>query len=358
MFLWRYRAAKDRVGEWVFSRAQSSRFCSVLYYAYFSPAFHWELFATTRAIGKYRERLESGERCAVLRRNAHRLEKGLLMRPRREVFALDFIEETVEQFARRAEGSYSEEEAAELAWARAVLAEYFEIVGEESVVVRAAKRVFEHACMNFREEPPADPKVTRIPYLRELEGEPPVEYDALYQLALRRRSTRWFHAKPVPREAVEKAVAVATQAPSACNRQPYEFRIFDEPEMVAEVAGLAPGARGFSHNIPAVAVMVGHLDNYFSEGDRHLIYIDSSLAAMGFMYALESLGLSSCPLNWPDSERLERKMAAKLGLERYQRVIMLIAFGYPDETGLVAHSQKKSPAELCRYNELKGGPKS
>ncbi|SVE23497.1 uncharacterized protein METZ01_LOCUS476351, partial [marine metagenome] len=44
----------------------------------------------------YLKRLhEKSENVFLLRRNVHRLEKGLLMRPRRPVFGLKYIEELV-----------------------------------------------------------------------------------------------------------------------------------------------------------------------------------------------------------------------------------------------------------------------
>ncbi len=39
-------------------------------------------------------------------------------------------------------------------------------------------------------------------------------------------------ARPVERSKIDRAIAVASQAPSACNRQPFVFRVFDDPELV------------------------------------------------------------------------------------------------------------------------------
>jgi len=63
------------------------------------------------------------------------------------------------------------------------------------------------------------------------------------------------------------------------------------------------------------------------------------------MLALETLGLSSCPINWPDIESRERKIAKRLGLGAHERVVMLIATGYAMAEGGVPFSQKKC-AEL------------
>ncbi|MDA6709794.1 hypothetical protein OSL02_26220, partial [Escherichia coli] len=78
---------------------------------------------------------------------------------------------------------------------------------------------------------------------------------------------------------------------------PYEYRIFDDPELVKVVADIPFGAGGYSHQIPTIAVVIGKLDSYFSPRDRHAIYVDGSLSAMTFMYALDTLGVSSCVIN-------------------------------------------------------------
>jgi len=71
---------------------------------------------------------------------------------------------------------------------------------------------------------------------------------------------------------------------------------------------------------------------------------------MTFMLALETLGLSSCPINWPDIEALEKRMEKALGLEGHQRPIMCMAVGYPDPEGMVAFSEKRNIDEIRKYN--------
>ena len=75
------------------------------------------------------------------------------------------------------------------------------------------------------------------------------------------------------------------------------------------------------------------------------------MASMAFMYALETVGLASCGLNWHDSGTQEKRMSSLLGLSPSERVIMLISIGYPDPDGMVAYSQKKDLELLRSYNK-------
>lgn len=292
------------------------------------------------------DRRSPGHTSSLLRRNTHRLEKGLISRPRREVFALQYIEETVAVYERIILTGCSDG-SLELSWAHDVLREYFDTAGDHPILnplgVRFKKLPRPTSCSA------AGRAESRRPYLRKLD-EITVDYDSLLKLAERRRSVRWFEQRKVPRDLLHQALAVATLSPSACNRQPFEFRIFDDPELVHQVAELPTGTVGYARNFPCVIVVVGKLRYYYDEKDRHVIYIDGALASMSFVFALETLGLASCCINWPDIEEREQAAEKLLKLEADERPVMFIAVGYPDPTGLVPYSEKRPSEQLCRFN--------
>lgn len=318
------------------------RILSVLYYSLLNPRFGREQLGVLRGRARYlRHRTEAP--VALLRRNIHRLEKGLTMRPRSPIFARDYIEETVEAYARVSEDCDAHDPTR--IWATHVLLEYFRIVDRAKEIDRAQHR--------FRALPSIESSVPdavlspqKIPRRRADSWQSSVTYEEFLSLCRQRRSVRWFQPRPVESALLEKAIAAALQAPSACNRQPFEFRLFLNPLEAQTVAALAMGTTGYAHQIPALIVIIGDLSCFEHERDRHVPYVDASLAGMQLMLALETLGLSSCPINWPDVEILERKMEAMLKLEPYQRPIMLIAIGFADPDGGVAHSEKKSVRQV------------
>ncbi|MEO1429735.1 MAG: nitroreductase family protein [Cyanobacteria bacterium J06633_8] len=334
----------SHIEELIIRICASSKFTSILYYSLFSKAFWREFHGVIYGKLKYYKNLKQAKNSDYLiRRNIHRLEKGLIMKPRRNVFAKEYIEETVKSYEIAVNGKKGKSLIdCELQWAHDVLKEYFSVVGSDPKIDRARQKFL--ALESIR----SDGKY--IPYKRDLNTSLGVSYEQFLQLSWQRRSVRWYEQKPVPRELIDKAVTAAALSPSACNRQPFEFRVFDEPELIQKVASIPMGTKGFSHNFPAIVVVIGNLNAYFNERDRHVIYIDASLASMSFMYALETLGLSSCPINWPDMEPQESKMASLLNLEPDERVIMLISVGYPDPDGMVPYSQKKSLNQIRRYN--------
>lgn len=280
-----------------------------------------------------------------LRRNIHRIEKGLAMQPRRASFGAEYIAETMEFYLHAVssanDGALSSEE---LTWAHDVLAEYFDVVDESNRAVKEAKERF--ALLPVVESCGYKPyRASERPALA-------VSYDNLVSLAQRRRSVRWFDSRPVERELIDKALDVARMAPTACNRLPYEFLVFDSPEDVATVGAVPAGASGYYHQIPTLIVVKGDLSAYFSARDRHAIYVDASLAAMSFLFAAETLGLGASVINWPDFEPLEAKLQRVLGLKPYERIVMLMAVGYADADGVIPFSQKKHLDVLRRFATL------
>ena len=123
--------------------AKSAFLCSV-YYAFCSSSFRREQRAVVCGSLKYMRQAWNPSGCQyLLRRNIHLLEKGLLMRPRRGVFALDYIQEAVACYGRAFQlGKTSPELVcqSELQWAADVLTRYFEVTGPHAIINRLRDR--------------------------------------------------------------------------------------------------------------------------------------------------------------------------------------------------------------------------
>ena len=313
-----------------------------LYYAFYRHDFDREMRSVLSARRRYHRAITGIQPSSyLLRRNIHRLEKGLIMKPRRAVFGDGYIGETVNYYLLcRANNALV---SSECRWAEDVLASYFSVVGT-TPKIELARKLFESSTLQMRSslEVPA-----YVPFRYSSLSPSQVNYDDLTALCERRHSVRWFDDQPVPGALLDAAIAVAATAPSACNRQPYKFYVFDDPERARKVGSIPMGTAGFSDNFQSLIVVVGDLSAYPMEKDRHIIYIDSGMAVMQLQLALETLGLSSCTINWPDIERHEREMAELLNLADYQRPTMLVAVGYADANALVPYSAKKTFGDLA-----------
>ncbi|TLX77092.1 hypothetical protein E9993_05255 [Labilibacter sediminis] len=310
------------------------------FYFVFSKSFGHELKMFISARKDYlKKKHNKTDNLFLLRRNIHRLEKGLLMKNRRNIFALDYIEETVELFKNIAETTpYNDQ----IKWANDILTEYFKVTSSAPKIDRAHK-IYKPIILKL------DTSLTFTPYLAKTHHVNSKE--AFKTLAQNRKSVRYFDNTKLPdRKLMDEAVEIAALAPSSCNRQPFYFRIIDEPEMVKKVSHLPGGTKGFAENIVAIVAVIGQMNVSPSISDRHLMYVDGSLAAMNFMLALESMGIASCPLNWPEDKAKDNIAGKILGLDKYERPIMMIAYGYAAEDGKLACSVRKPLEQLRKYN--------
>ncbi len=327
--------------------ARNRKFAGV-YYAFFNPHFRREMHATAAGRQHYRLHEESSTIATVIiRRNIHRLEKGLSMVPRKSLFALDYIDETLTALANLLLDD--KQDLVLLKYAHDVLESYFavtlwpadapqpELYQQLSVQI---KPKLVASCQLQRQAAPA-------PYQQRPRAN--IGYDEFLVLCQQRCSVRTFLPTPVPKEVLAQAVSAAAQAPSACNRQPFRYVAAMEQPVLNKLANLPMGTAGYADGLPCVLAVVGDLSAYPFERDRHVIYIDASLANMQLMLALETLGLASCSINWPDIENYEIKIAKLLKLQPFERVVMLIAVGYPDPNALIPHSEKKSSDGLLSY---------
>ncbi len=272
------------------------------------------------------------------------------MRPRRAVFAESYIEETVGVLCRLDATVGDSDRDAEFVWFISVLESYFDAVSlDESPAASRAYSVFRGSFSALGRAESFDPR--SAPFAVQSATRSEVDPSEFQALLTNRSSVRWFLDKPVPREVLDRASLAAAEAPSACNRQPYRIIILDDPGLVSAVASIPGGTKGYAENIPCIAVFVGDLSAFSEERDRHLVYIDASLASMSFILSVEVDGLASCCINWPDVSSRDAKLRSVLNIKDFESAIMLVAIGFADPLGSVPSSRKKSLGLVRQYND-------
>jgi len=285
-----------------------------------------------------------------LRRSIHVLEKGLCFPDRKKIFGLNFIGPAVNLYAEALENSKVSK--SELKWASDVLNKYFKAVDHEAPEIKDSHKKFsslpllesssEHTFSPYRE--------IDIPsYAKRFTSSGIDALDQFHELCRSRRSHRHFKKEPVPIETVRHAITAALESPSACNRQPFDYYMATEPEMIRNICKLPLGVRGYGDDLPAMIVVVGNLGCYDETRDHHLIYIDSALATMTLMLALTASGLGSVPINWPDIPEKHQQMRKLLNLKPWQVPVMLLGLGVPDPDTMIAYSSKRSVNDVLHH---------
>jgi nitroreductase len=260
----------------------------------------------------------------------------LLHFPPKDVFAENYVGQTVSYLAQLKPLEGPSDGTAD--WAEAVLDQYFK-------TCRHTERVSE-AYASYKKLNPANRQPDWRPYPSKHRLEAGVGIQALHQLALRRRSVRRYLDKTVEFDTVRTAMNVAALSPSACNRQSFRFIFCSSPEKVRAISELPGGITGYA--IPSVVVVVGSYKGYFDERDAKVPVIDASMAAMSFVLALETLGLSSVCVSWPCEPEPNAAVRELVHLDDDEFVVMLVGVGYPDPEGKIPYSAKRSVDQLVR----------
>ncbi|MGJ5642470.1 nitroreductase family protein [Formosa sp. S-31] len=336
----RFKSKKESLLEW----AVKSPVQSTVYYTLIDDSFDSEHFRVLSGKHNFKSNKASSGIYARTRRNIHRIEKGISASflAKKNVFALEYIEETIEGVGDLLKSNYLNTPFHK--WSFDVLNNYFSVIEKDdfcdSLNAKWKLIVEEYPLTNTETKNHAPFHYRDLPVSN-------VTFPELNALFKKRHSVRWYNEKEVNVKLVKDAVQAALQSPSACNRQPFEV-LYITGAKLEQLKALKLGFGIFSSTIKSFLFIVGDLSSYIEERDKHLIYIDGSLFAMSLMLALESLGISSCPINFPDEKKLDNKVQKILGLKDYQKGVMLMSIGYANDDSPIPYSAKKNVDEIFK----------
>jgi len=176
---------------------------------------------------------------------------------------------------------------------------------------------------------------------------------SLLALIKTRRSIRRYKPDPVPEEMVEQLLEAARWAPSASNRQPWEFIVVRDEAIRKQVAQHAAFYFiKWAHvgEAPLLLVLCGDARNRFY---RRFLHEDIGLAGAQIMLQAKALGLGTC---WIGA--LDRKAVADiLKIPDHLEIVGLLTVGFPAEDP--PPPPRKSLSEIVHYdvygNRARGG---
>jgi nitroreductase len=320
-----------------------SKFLTTIFF-YLRGTFYPEQKAILRGKVEYNyvERGDSPNNRLI--KNTHQIEKGISMDDRRDVFGEGYINDLVEDIELAWNTENQDISSEQLRWSVDVLNQYFSIVDDTDIIAEARESF--NKLLRDIEYKPDD----QVPRKRSQIQQSPVSYEEFKRLAEQRSSTRWFQQKSVSREMIDDAIRVAAQSPSACNRQSFEYRVYDDQDILDQILQPPLGISGFKDNIPCLIVLTGKQRAYRRDQEKNVVFVDASLSAMTFQYTLESMGLASCTINWPAIPSEHKRMQRIIDLDDDEIIITLIAVGYPDPDGMIPFSKKRDLGQLRSYN--------
>ena len=161
-----------------------------------------------------------------------------------------------------------------------------------------------------------------------------------------RHSIRNFGAEAVSEETILEAISIALKTPSVCNRQTWKVHILCDDDLKEKALQLQNGNRGFGHTASKILIITSDLSCFLNAQERNQPFIDGGLFSMSLIYALHSLGVGSCCLNWAVTYEKDRDLRRDIEIAKSEVIIMMIAVGNLPKKFRVATSPRRSTQEI------------
>lgn len=151
----------------------------------------------------------------------------------------------------------------------------------------------------------------------------------LFELMLKRRSTRKFNDKEISKKDLDLILQSALSAPSSMNRKPCSFMVVERPETLKELSQSKDHGAELIAGANKAIVVVG--DPIIAD-----TWIEDSSIALTYMHLMATdLDIGSCWVqihlrskNGKDSEEIVRDI---LKIDSHYRIVGIMALGHSDD---------------------------
>jgi nitroreductase len=159
-----------------------------------------------------------------------------------------------------------------------------------------------------------------------------------------RRNVRTYQAHPVPTATLERIAEAGWRAPSASNRQHWEFVIVTDPDQLRALSTVWRGAGHIAGAAAAIALVVPVTED---DHTRLVDYYDLGQATFAMMLAAADLGIGTGHSSVGDQEEA-RKI---LGVPDDHDVAYLLGIGYPADRPLrpITKPNRRPFEEVVRH---------
>lgn len=157
-----------------------------------------------------------------------------------------------------------------------------------------------------------------------------------------RHSIRSFTENAINQEDIIKAVELANQSPSACNRQPNHIYFTSDKEKVGQIDCLITGSSGFKGETPNYLVVTTDRAAFAKE-EQFQWYINGGIYLAYLSLGLHSLGIGHCIMQWKAFYQTEKDLKKLLGISKQEAIIAVVGCGYySTETKCICAQRKDS----------------
>ena len=160
-----------------------------------------------------------------------------------------------------------------------------------------------------------------------------------------RHSVRHVKGK-VPTENIVKAVSLACNSPSACNRQYVKVKLVEDYDKVQSLLELQNGNKGFGHLVEQLLLITVDLSAIRWLAERHDIFTNAGIFIMNLCYALHYHKIAHCMLNWSEGKVMDEELRKRITIPDQETVVLMIMLGDVPDEFMVTSSPRRTVDEL------------
>ncbi|MCK9583567.1 MAG: nitroreductase family protein [Candidatus Cloacimonetes bacterium] len=152
----------------------------------------------------------------------------------------------------------------------------------------------------------------------------------LKELIHSRYSVRDFRPDPIPEDVLQEILEAGRLAPSAQNRQPWRYIVFNDPKAIRALAkktGLIGLSNFFIKDAPVVIIACADLKKNTRINGKDYYLVDTAISFQQMILTAWNHGIGSC---WMAAFS-EALLAKYLGLPKSWKIVAISPFGYPKE---------------------------
>ncbi|MDR1694142.1 MAG: nitroreductase family protein [Lactobacillaceae bacterium] len=171
--------------------------------------------------------------------------------------------------------------------------------------------------------------------------------DLMEGLFTRRSVRKYDPDKTISKETLTEILKAAQYAPTAHNKQPWEFLVVDDKEVMAHLRSIQRWT-SFAKDADKVVFVCGDVDQSFSRVKEDetwsFVDVDCALATQNLLLAAHAKGIGTCYCGCAPMQKVVDTLKEYLNLPKNVRPFAIVTMGYPAEV---------PPEPMGRYKEEK-----
>lgn len=165
-------------------------------------------------------------------------------------------------------------------------------------------------------------------------------HDSFDKFSASRHTVRNFSG-PAPMEDVREAIQIASNAPSACNRQYVKVHIYQNPAIMEQMRAMQGGTNGFGHLAGQVILITADLSALMWMHERHDAWNNAGIFLMNLCHALHFKEIGACICAWSVAPETDRAMHQLGNIPDSEVITSMLLIGKLPDKFLIALSPRK-----------------